>query len=64
MLMELMEKYYEKRHMEREVATKKNAERMIASDAFSLFGAKGEAIMIFLKLVIWVERLVQQLNFL
>ena len=41
MLMELMEKYYEKRHMEREAATKKNAERMIASDAFSLFGAKG-----------------------
>ncbi|WP_458457586.1 hypothetical protein [Pseudobutyrivibrio sp.] len=41
MLMGLMEKYYEKRHMEREAATKKNAERMIASDAFSLFGAKG-----------------------
>ena len=41
MLMELMGKYYEKRHMEREAATKKNAERMIASDAFSLFGAKG-----------------------
>ena len=41
MLMEQMEKYSEKRQMEREAAMKKNAEKMNASNAISLFGAKG-----------------------